>query len=84
MNLCQLLFSTFGLVLDLIGVLLLIYHQLSTTGAGTQCDQNHIMERQHPNISINIIRSWTAIGLVFIIIGFLAQIVGNIIALIYN
>ncbi len=78
MNKCQLLFSTFGLFLDFIGVLLFIIIPPMTKGATTEADEEFLLE---PRFGKLIANCWSFIALVLIIIGFLAQIVGNIIAL---
>lgn len=79
MNICQLLFSTFGLFLDLIGVLLLIIIPTMAKGTTTEADEKFVIEQR---LGILIANSWFQMAIMLIIIGFAAQIVGNIIALV--
>lgn len=78
MNKCQLLFNTFGLFLDFVGVSLFIIIPLMTKGAATAVDEAFLLEQRFGRL---IASCWSSIAIVLIAIGFLAQILGNIIAL---
>jgi hypothetical protein len=77
-NRCQLILSTIGLFLDLIGVLVLILISKSTKGAVTETDENFLIERRFGPLVAN---SWFTVSIILIIIGFFTQLSGNIIVL---
>ena len=60
-------FTNVGLTLDIIGVAILIYVSSATIGATTKTDKKHILPPYY---------DW--IGYVFLALGFLFQIIGNI------
>jgi hypothetical protein len=78
MNKSQLLCSTFGLFMDLVGVLFLIIIPTMAKGAITEADEKFVIER---HLGTLIANSWFKMAIMLIIIGFVAQIVGNIVAI---
>jgi hypothetical protein len=78
MNKCQLMFSTFGLFLDLLGVLLLIIIPTMAKGAITEADEKFVIERR---LGTLIADRWFQMAIMLIIMGFVAQIVGNIVVI---
>lgn len=78
MNKYQLIFSTVGLFLDFIGVLMLIIFPNMTKGAITPADEEYSLGKRFPSF---VAKYWLNIAIILIIIGFLFQLIGNFIVI---
>jgi len=70
---CPAYFNIFGLLLDLIGVLSLVMYGKKTLGITHNWEEVYIGARP-----------WYYVGVSCIIVGFLSQIAGNILTIIYS
>jgi hypothetical protein len=70
MKSCPSIFTIFGLTLDFVGVLLLLAYAKKSMGATTPTDEQYT--KSSP---------WLYVGLTLTAIGFLAQVIGSILAI---
>lgn len=67
---CPAYFNIFGLILDLIGVLSLVMYGKKTLGITSGFEEAYVGARP-----------WYYVGVVCIILGFISQIIGNVLSI---